>query len=44
MYVGAGSAFRDNVDGSTICTTCPFANHTRPSGEYAAELKYGAFG
>ena len=41
MYVCAGSAFCDSLDGSTICTTKPVANHTRPSEEYAAVLKDG---
>src|ERR1700758_2887159 len=44
MYGGAGKAPRDKRAGSTICTTLPFANHTRPSCEYAAELKYGWVG
>src|SRR5208337_1302287 len=41
MYVIASGAFRESLDGSTICTTFPCANHTRPSEEYAAELKTG---
>ena len=44
MYVWAGSASCESLDGSIICTTTPLVNHTRPSGEQAAELKAGMLG
>ena len=44
MYVCAGSAFCESLDGSTICTTTPLVNHTRPSGVVAAALKEPMFG
>ena len=43
MYVSAGSAFCESLDGSTICTTTPLENHTRPSEVDADALKEPMF-